>query len=369
MSELDFEHLVQTITITHHELAESAARAVNVSLTLRNWLIGGYLFEYEQGGVDRATYGEKLLQALSIRLQAAGLTRSDPRELRRYRQFYLTYPRIRDSLSPELIRFLPASFKQFEIRDSLSPELEQQGLDLVSRLSFTHFLALIKIDDPLKRRFYEVESVRGGWSVRELNRQIASLYFERSGLSTDKEALATIAHGNSELQSPEMVVRDPYIFEFLGLTPQETMGESDLEDALVTHLQAFMLELGRGFCFEARQKRILIGETHCFVDLVFYHRVLKCHVLVELKIDEFRHEHIGQLNTYVSWYADNEMTEGDNPPIGLLLCTQKEHTMVKYALAGMANQLFVSKYALALPDTEALAEFVDARMHEAAKLE
>ena len=134
------------------------------------------------------------------------------------------------------------------------------------------------------------------------------------------------------------------------------MGESDLEDALLNKLQAFLLELGHGFCFEARQKRILMGDTHNFVDLVFYHRVLKCHVLVELKVDRFTHEHIGQLNTYVSWYAENEMTEGDSPPIGLLLCTEKDSTVVKYALAGMSNQLFVSRYQVALPSPEEIQE-------------
>jgi predicted nuclease of restriction endonuclease-like (RecB) superfamily len=159
-------------------------------------------------------------------------------------------------------------------------------------------------------------------------------------------------------------IRDPYVFEFLGLKSHEVMGESDLEDALLDKLQTFLIELGHGFCFEARQRRILIGETYGFVDLVFYHRILKCHVLIELKVADFNHEHLGQLNTYVSWYKRNAMTKGDNPPIGLLLCTRKDHSLVEYALADLPNRLFVSKYQLELPTREQLTQFLDAQLEE-----
>ena len=162
--------------------------------------------------------------------------------------------------------------------------------------------------------------------------------------------------------SPTQVIRDPYVFEFLGINPREVMGESDLEDALLDKLQEFLLELGFGFCFEARQKRILIGDEYFFVDLVFYHRVLKCHVLVELKVDSFKHKYIGQLNTYLSWFKSNEMIEGDDPPVGILLCTSKNQALVKYALAGMDNQLFVSKYQLELPKTKVIEKFIEERM-------
>ncbi|MCI5120807.1 MAG: DUF1016 family protein, partial [Candidatus Electrothrix sp. AUS4] len=199
---------------------------------------------------------------------------------------------------------------------------------------------------------------------RELKRQIGSLYFERSGLSENKVKLAELAQADAEHAEPRIAVRDPYIFEFLGLKPREVMQESDLEDALLDNLQEFMLELGHGFCFEARQKRILIGHTHGFVDLVFYHRLLKCHVLVELKIESFTHENIGQLNTYVSWYRKNMMTEGDNPPVGILLCTQKDHALAEYALAGMDNRLFVSKYQLELPQKEEIQCFLAEKMRE-----
>jgi predicted nuclease of restriction endonuclease-like (RecB) superfamily len=223
---------------------------------------------------------------------------------------------------------------------------------------------LISVEDSLKRVFYEIECIKGNWSVRELKRQIASLYYERSGLSKNKEKLADRIRSGAEPAEPELAIRDPYIFEFLGLKSQEVMGESGLEDQLLDKLQEFLLEMGHGFCFEARQKRILIGDTHNFVDLVFYHRILKCHVLVELKVDKFTHEHIGQLNTYVSWYKKNEMTAGDSPPIGILLCTQKDHPLVEYALAGMDNQLFVSKYQLELPKKEEMERFLAKQMRD-----
>ena len=176
--------------------------------------------------------------------------------------------------------------------------------------------------------------------------------------------LASLVEQTSEKQEARLPIRDPYIFEFLGLKSKEVMGESDIEDALLDKLQEFLLELGYGFCFEARQKRIPIGSKQCFVDMVLYHRILKCHVLIELKVDEFNHEHLGQLNTYVNWYKKNVMTERDNPPVGILLCTQKDHALVEYALAGMNNKLFVSKYQLELPKKEEMEKFIEEQMKE-----
>jgi len=246
----------------------------------------------------------------------------------------------------------------------VSPKLQVPPDLLIKSLSFSHFAELITIEDFFKRTFYEIECIRGNWSVRELKRQVSSLYYERSGLSKNKEKLAELVRSGVEPAEPELAIRDPYIFEFLGLKPQEVMSESDLENHLLDKLQAFLLEMGHGFCFEARQKRILIGNTHNFVDLVFYHRILKCHVLVELKVDEFSHEHIGQLNTYVSWYKKNETTESDNPPVGILLCTRKDQPLVEYALAGMDNRLFVSKYQLELPKKEDMQRFLANQMRE-----
>lgn len=380
-SPLSFERLVTAIGQAHVDLAAQASRAVNTSLTLRNWLIGLHIEEYERRGVDRQQYGEKLLDRLSDSLTEKGVTRCDRRELYRYRQFYLAYPRIVETLSPQLASLLPPG-TDARIRKSPTPELEREaragtGVNIVetptpqlgvgasevlAKLSFSHIAELLQCGDETQRAFYEVESIRGNWSVRELKRQIASLYYERSGLSKDKGKLAALAQQGAERAELALTIRDPYVFEFLGLKPQEVMGESHLEDQLLDKLQEFLIELGHGFCFEARQKRILIGDVHNFVDLVFYHRILKCHVLVELKAAAFSHENIGQLNTYVSWYRKNMMTEGDNPPVGILLCTRKDHALVEYALAGIDNGLFVSKYLLELPKKEDMQRFIEEQL-------
>jgi predicted nuclease of restriction endonuclease-like (RecB) superfamily len=343
--DLDFASLVDAIREVHQRSAAAASRAVNVALTLRNWVIGWYIREYEQHGADRATYGDALLDKLSNRLSAAGYKELTARYLRLCRQFAAIYPEIWRSLTAKsrptdfsisIWRSLTAGSPlnaRKEIVATASPQYGIPAHELIRALSFTHLAELLSIDDPLKRAFYEIECGRGNWSVRELRRQISTLYFERSGLSEDKKKLAELVKTRVETAEPKLAIRDPYIFEFLGLKAKDAVEESDLESALVANLRDFLLELGNGFCLEAQQKSIVIGNTRGFVDLVFYHRILKCHVLVELKVDEFRHEHIGQLNTYVTWYRKHMMAPGDNPPVGLLLCTRKDHALVEYALA------------------------------------
>ncbi len=332
----DFSALVAAIRQVDEHMTAQTSRAVNISLTLRNWLIGCYIEEYERSGMDRAAYGERLMDELAKALQNHGLSRCDRRELYRYRQLYLTYPQIVEAVTPQ---FVPDSERfpiwqalsaksdptvlSGQIVESATPQLRVPGRKLIERLSFTHLSELIAIDDPLKRAFYEIECIRGNWSVRELKRQIGSLYHERSGLSIDKEELADLAQSGAEQTEPKLAIRDPYIFEFLGIKSREVMRESDLEDALLDKMQDFLLELGHGFCFEARQKRILIGNTHGFVDLVFYHRILKCHVLVELKIEAFTHENLGQLNTYVNWYRKNMMAESDTTRLSVFCSARK----------------------------------------------
>lgn len=369
-----FELLVSAICLVHDELTAQASRAVNASLTLRNWMIGFHVEEYERRGVDRAEYGDKLMDTLADSLTALGVSRCDRREIYRYRQFYLTYPQIVEAVSPQLqplisqtllagIQAAPGTAAPATVESS--PQFAIDGKTLISRLSFSHIVELLNLEDATKRTFYEVECIQGNWSVRELKRQIHSLYYERCGLSTDKQKLSEITQQSVEKASSALAVRDPYVFEFLGLKPQEVLSESHLEGQLIGKIEEFLLELGHGFCFEARQKRILIGDEHYFIDLVFYHRILKCHVLVELKLAEFSHENIGQLNTYVSWYKKNMMVEGDNPPIGILLCTHKKHSLAEFALAGMDNQLFVSKYQLELPKREEIEKFLAEKLREA----
>jgi len=358
---LSFEQLVSAIGQVHAELAAQASRAVNTSLTLRNWLIGCYIAEYELNGSDRAVYGDKVLSALAGRLH--DVSNCNRRQLYDYLRFYRTYPQIVQTLSAQLRPLLPLSkLDQSEKVPTPSAQLEFPSDTLLSHLSYSMFKLLVGLNDATKRSFYEVESIHGSWTVRELKRQIHSLYYERSGLSRDKQKLSRLTHQQAERQGTFLDIRDPYLFEFIGLKSKEVMGESQLEDLLIDKLEDFLLELGHGFCFEARQKRILIGDEYYFVDLVFYHRILKCHVLVELKLAEFSHENIGQLNTYVSWYRKCMMREDDNPPIGILLCTHKNHSLVEFALAGIDNQLFVSKYLLELPKKEEMQRFIEEQL-------
>ncbi len=361
----DFDALVSAIVRIHGQSQALAAKAVNTSLTVRNWLIGHRIVEFEQQGKDRAAYGERLLPALAQRLAAAGLKRVDARELRRFRLFYSVYPQIRETLSPEWLAGPGAAALPAELAAQPEPKRESVSPVLIHHLSFSHLAELCDLPDDTQRRFYEMECMRGNWSVRELRRQIDSLYYQRSGLSKDKAQLSALAHAAAETLQPAHVIRDPYVFEFLGLRSRDVMAESDLEDALLDRLQDFLLELGHGFCFEARQKRILIGDEHFFIDLVFYHRILKCHVLVELKTDAFRHEHLGQLNTYVAYYKKHQMTPGDQPPIGILLCTRKNDALVEFALGDLNNQVFVSRYAVELPGKEEMERFITQISQEA----
>ncbi|NMG48996.1 DUF1016 family protein [Azoarcus communis] len=358
---LDFPGLVAAIRQANDALAEQASRAVNVSLTLRNWFIGYYIAEFELQGANRANYGDRLLVELARALRGQAVSNCGRRQLYAYLAFYRAYPQIVRTASalsaPILARpRLEEKVRTLSAQSPVVPAADPETL--IGRLSYSHFEQLVELADPLQRTFYETEALRGNWSVRELKRQIASQYFERCGLSTDKTTLARLAQAGAEPASRRDLIRDPYVFEFLGLQPREVMSEGQLEDALLDRLQDFLLELGHGFCFEARQKRLLIGGEHFFVDLVFYHRILKCHVLIELKNDAFKHEHLGQLNSYVGYYQKHEMAEGDQPPVGILLCTRKNEELVEYALAGMSNQLFVSRYQVQLPGKDEIAAFL-----------
>jgi len=272
----DFTSLISNIYQTHEQLNMHAVKSVNICLTLRNFLFGYYIVEYEQKGNDRAKYGEKLLDNIAKELQEKGLTNISRAELIRFRKFYKTYPQICGTLSHKSLQ-LP-------------------------------------------------EQIRG-----------------------------TVSH---ELQTTEFMSIEPIKFEFLGLKPKDVVYESDLEQAMMDNMQEFLLEMGNGFCFEARQKKILIDGDYFFIDMVFYHRILQCHVLIEIKVDEFKHEHIGQLNVYLEHYKRNVMTENDNPPVGILLVTNKNNTLVEYATGTMDNTLFVQKYLLELPNKEDLIRII-----------
>ena len=363
-----FSDLSESIIQTHQSAQNSAIKAVNQMATLRNWLIGCYIVEYEQKGSDRAKYGDRLLKRLEESVKTKGLNLT---LFKNSRRFYLLYPQIgnlfgksptpSDFLETESERYgkspTPSDFSGEEsICATASHEFKTAPKQILEKLSFSHISEIMTQDDPLARIFYETECIKGTWSVKELRRQIASNLYFRSGVSKDpKKLLASI---EPEKNTAALTIRQPFAFEFLGLNAKDVVTEGDLEDALITHLQDFLLELGKGFCFENRQKRIIIDDEYYFADLVFYNRILHCSVIVELKNDEFRHEYLGQLNAYVSYYKENEMHEGDNPPVGILLCTRKGEKMVEYAIAGMDNNLFVSTYMLQLPDKATLEKFL-----------
>lgn len=373
----DFNLLVANISAVQETLQVQAAHAINLALTARNWLIGYYIVEYEQNGNDRAQYGEQLINRLSKRIDKKGL---EPRRLREFRQFYQTYPQLVSVLREYLLQngdlntlssiaakwqlptaILDDDSSVTEIWRSPTAKLEAWETSpekLFNRLSATHLLFLSTIADPLKRAFYEQEAIRSCWTMKELDRQVSSLYYERMGLSKNKKALQRqLAESNRPIR-PSDIIRDPVSLEFLGLQSQDVYSETKLETAILNHLQQFLLEMGIGFCFEARQKRILVDNDYFKADLIFYHRILKCHVVVDLKIDRFRHEYASQLNLYLNYYRHEIMQPDDNPPIGILLCTDYGETTVKYATEGLSQNLFVSKYKLQLPSEDELRDYL-----------
>ena len=360
-----FNDLASIVQTTHDAAQSSAVKAINRMQTMRNWLIGYYIVEFEQHGKDRAEYGTQLLKKLEERVDRKGLTTT---LFKWARKFYRLYPQMMENLpipicATVMHQLQPIENKEDTIGASMTHQFVTPGKTIISHLSFTHLREIMTLDDPLARYFYEQECIKCTWSVRELRRQISTNLYVRAGISTNPEKLLSLpsvqGHDSAELQ-----IRQPFTFEFLGLKAQEVVDEHDLEDALISHLQEFILELGKGFCLEARQKRIIIDDEYYYPDLVFYNRILHCGVIIELKNEEFSYENFGQLNAYVSHYRENEMRPGDNPPIGILLCTRKGKKMVEYALAGMDNNLFVSTYMLQLPDKKTLEEFLLKQLEE-----
>jgi len=355
--------LVRAIQNANQHFLTQVQKQVNISLTLRNWVVGYYIFEYEQHGEDRAIYGQKLYRLIAQNLKVKGLTSLGERNLYLCKDFYTTYPHLllAPSAKLQLIGFQkPKILQTVSAKSNTSKktananDLEKEADLLVNNLSFSHFIELLRAETELKRNFYEIQAIKNNWSVRELKRAINSLLYERTG--TNKQIVLEKKGESSDLK-PEDVFRDPYLLEFLSLeNPSYT--ETDLEASIITNLQAFLLELGRGFCFEARQKRITFGNTHYRIDLVFYHRILKCHVLIDLKMDEFTHADAGQMNVYLNYYKKNETQKDDNPPIGIILCASKDEALVKYATMDLPQKVFVSKYLVNLPTEKELQRII-----------
>lgn len=357
--------LVSAIEAANTYFLGQVQKQVNTALTLRNWVIGRYIIEYEQKGEDRAQYGQQLFKEVSKTLRKIGLKSFGERNLYLCKDFYVAYPEILRTLSAKL------HFKDNQsiiILQTLSAKSENEEKTkvlhhtnydlLLNKLSFSHFIELLKIDTPLKRSFYEVEIIKNNWSVRELQRAMNSMLFERTGLSSDKQSVLDNHHCGTEMK-PDDIFRNPYVLEFLGLEQKAVYQETDLEEAITNHLQSFLLELGRGFCFEARQKRITFDNTHYRIDLVFYHRILKCHILLDLKLGEFTPADAGQMNVYLNYYKEHETQDNDNQPIGIILCAGRNETLVKYATSGLSQKVFVSKYLINLPSEEQLKEIIE----------
>jgi predicted nuclease of restriction endonuclease-like (RecB) superfamily len=357
---MNFVQLIQACEQTHDYLLETAVSAVNRSLTIRNWLFGHHIVEYEQNGEDRAKYGDQLFAILAKDLKSKGLKGLSKRNLHYFCQFYLLYPTVGQvvvnmNMPEPIVQTLSA---QFEIIQHKADKNKVDPQLIISRLSFSHIIELMGEKEPEKRFFYEVEAIIGNWSVRQLKRQMGSLLYERTGLSTNKKELIEDINKKTDSSTPEGIMRDPYVFEFVGLEPKTKFTESNLEEALVSHLQVFLLELGKGFCLEERQKRLTIDGEYYYIDLVFYHRILKCHILIDLKTRKFKHTDAGQMNFYLNYYRDNEIVVGDNPPVGIVLCTDKKSSTVEYATGLLDNHLFVSRYQVQLPTAQELEEFI-----------
>lgn len=320
-----YQNLVGRISESYLAGQKRAVQAVNTSLVKTYWEIGQHIVEFEQDGKETAEYGKRLLERLSrdlTNLYGKGFSRSN---LNHMRQFYNYYP----------------------ICEKLS-----------HKLSWSHYVELIKIDNVLERNFYEKQTLLENWSIPELKRQKKTSLFLRLAASKDKEGILQLAQKGKIIEKPTDLLREPYILEFLNIPEPYQLSETDLEQHIIDNLQHFLLELGKGFAFIGRQYRIMLGNRPHYVDLVFYHRILKCFVLIDLKVDEAGYEDVGQMNMYMGYFAKEENVEGDNPPIGIVLARYKDELLIEYATYESNSQLFVQKYQLYLPEKEELRKIL-----------
>lgn len=330
IKKIDYTFLIEQIGSVLEQGRTKAAQAVNSILVETYWNIGKYIVEFEQQGKVKAEYGSELLISLAKDLKekyGKGFSRTN---LQYMRLLFLAYP----------------------IYQTLS-----------GKLSWSHYTELLSISDDLARSFYEKQTLKENWSVRELKRQRDSALFERLALNKDKEQVLELAKEGQVINTAKDIIKDPYVFEFLEI-PEKHQKESDIENALVNKLEHFLLELGKGFAFVGQQYRITLNNTHFYVDLVFYHRILKCFVLIDLKVTKVNHQDIGQMNMYLNYFKAEENMEDDNEPIGIVLAKDKDEILVEYATGSISNQLFVSKYQMYLPRVEELRRVVEGLVGE-----
>ena len=326
----DYQSLLQSISNRYEQGRANIAAYVNTEIVNTYWQIGQYIVEFEQGGSSKATYGKGLLENLSKDLSLAYGKGFSLSNIKRMRQFYTVFP---------------------------------IGATVSHQLGWSMYVELLKIDDPLERLFYEKQSIIENWNVRELIRQKKASLFLRLAASKDKEGILKLAHQGQIIEKPADLIREPYVLEFLKIPEPYHLSETDLETRLIEHLQHFLLELGKGFAFIGRQYRITLGNRNHYVDLVFYHRILKCFVLIDLKKEEAGYEAVGQMNMYLGYFENEENTDGDNPPIGIVLAKEKDDLLVQYAMHNISSQLFVSKYQLYLPDRDELQALIEKQLH------
>ena len=344
----------------------SAARTVNTAHVVSSWLIGREIVEDEQRGRARASYQDRTLKQLAERLTKSFGAGYSAENLKKFRQFYLVFP---DYLNREQIGYaLRTQFGRGTtpiVSPSIAGEISDGRVPGSANLNLAwgHYRVLMRVDNPRARSFYEIEAIRNGWSTRELERQVASLLYERLAKSRDKQGVMLLATKGVVHEKPIELFKDPTIIEFLGLPESPALTESSLESALLTNLQSFLLELGSGFAFVARQQRITLEGDHFYIDLVFYHAVLKCFVLVDLKVGKITHADLGQLQLYVNYYDLERRAPDDNPTLGLILCSDKNDAVVKYTLGpGQEQKIFASRYKLHLPsEADLRARIVDDR--------
>ena len=376
------------------------SRTVNTTQVIANWLVGREIVEEEQRGEKRAGYGARLVAELSRKITADFGQGYSITNLEHFRDFYLTYPQLLSRQIPHAVRgesgvrniphalralsgggISDAPLRKSDIPHALRGELEigyavrsqsatqirhtlrgesWQSGQLHPNLSWTHYRMLLRVEKPAARSFYEIEALQNNWSARELERQVNSLLYERLALSRDKKGLLRLARKGQEIQGPLDVFKDPMVLEFLNIPASTKLVESELEEALLNELQAFLLELGRGFAFIARQQRITLEGDHFYIDLVFYHTILKCYILLDLKVGKLTHQDLGQLELYVNYYDRERLTPGDNPTLGLILCTDKNDAVVRYTLGPeKQKKIFASRYKLLLPsEAELKAELL-----------
>lgn len=329
------------------------ARSVNTAMVHAYWHIGREIVEYEQGGEARAEYGARLLHLLSERLETRYGKGFGVTTLERARLFYLTWP--------QGSRLVQVSLSSDE-ENPAPPVPDSRGAAsralFPSSLGWSHYLRLVRVKNPEARAFYEIEAAQEGWSARELERQISTLLYERLARSRDKEAVRSLARHGHQIATPSDVLKEPLVLEFLGLEERSEWRERELEQAIIDRLEHFLLELGKGFCFVGRQRRITLAGDHFYVDLVFYNRLLRCFVLVELKLGKLTHQDIGQMLMYVNWFDQFQRQEWEQPTVGIILCSEKNDAMVKITLGEGNDQVFATAYQLYLPTAEELRQEV-----------